>query len=228
MKKVTYTSCCLLFMSMLTISGLFAQNNINIPYNTGPTTFTINPPTVTNFFDDGGAANVYQNGSGVNSVITFAPSAAGQKIRATFSVFSTEASFDALYIFNGSTTASPLFASANGTTLGGFPAGGFWGTGSPGVQTSTAAAGTLTFQFRSDASVQSTGWAAVITQVGPCVPIAPANITASTGTANCTADVTTAVPTFNPAGCGDNLVLQYKVDGGALVTVPVPHTVGQT
>ncbi|MDV7401926.1 hypothetical protein RZS08_61465, partial [Arthrospira platensis SPKY1] len=53
-----------------------------------------------------------------------------------------------------------------------------------------------------------------------CIPVPSGDITASTGTTNCEADVTVPVPTFDPLGCDANNGLRYSFDGGAFVVVP--------
>src|SRR5690606_11480376 len=114
-------------------------------------------------------------------------------------------------------------SSGSPATAGGFPAGGWQGGQSPGVQQSSAPGGQLTFQFLSDFSVTLAGWSAVITEaVQPCMITAPANLSASTGLTTCLADVTTPLPTFNPTGCGANNTLRYSVDGGPVNIVPQP------
>jgi hypothetical protein len=227
MKKVTFTSLCLMLLGLFIWSGANAQTTVNMPFNNGPLTFTIAPPGTCffNFNDNGGAAGAYSNNSGVNSVVTFLPAnAVTHRIRVTFTSFSTEASWDALYIFNGPNTAAPLISSGLGGTIGGFPPGGWQGGGSPGVVTGTGATGGLTFQFRSDASVQFPGWTATVAQVpiSGCTLFAPANVSVSTGPSTCAADVVSAAPTFSPGGCQTAYTVQYNIDGGAYVTVPQP------
>src|SRR6187431_1055024 len=104
MKRITFTSWCLLVASMFALSGLNAQTNVNMPYNTGVfSTFTIAPPTTCslNFFDNGGAAGTYSNSSNPTlSVVTFAPTnAATHRVRVTWTSFGTENGWDALYIY---------------------------------------------------------------------------------------------------------------------------------
>jgi len=86
------------------------------------------------------------------------------------------------------------------------------------------ATGQLTFNFFSDFIVTSTGWAAVITQVdlAACAMTAPANISTSTGAVDCSANVTTALPSFSPGGCAAAFQLQYRVNGGAATIVGQP------
>src|SRR5258706_487356 len=119
-----------------------------------------------NFYDSGGPAGTYNVNE--NFTITFTPSTPGAHLNVLFTSFSTEFGWDALYVYNGPSTASPLISSGNGGTSGGFPAGGWGGTTLPGGVggiTSTDASGALTFQFRSDFSVNMAGWAAVISCV---------------------------------------------------------------
>ncbi|MBK8562402.1 MAG: hypothetical protein IPN76_03410 [Saprospiraceae bacterium] len=202
MKKRTLTYLGMVLLNVLFAAQLFAQTNVNMPFNTGPTTFTIAPPATCffNFFDDGGPGNNYSNNSGVNSIVTFAPSnAATHRVRATFSELTAENGWDALFIHNGNSVAAPLIAGTAGTVNFG---GGGWNS-NPGTITSTDATGALTFRFRSDASVPATGWVATVAQVpiNACAMTAPANITTGNSPASaCSANVTTAAPTFAPAG----------------------------
>ena len=197
----------------------FAQLNVNHPASGNAGTFSIAPPGTCsiNYYDNGGPGGAYST-SISNSTVTFAPSAAGKKIRCTFSSYSTEASFDFLTVYDGPTTGSPFIASTSGTVPP---------TNMPGniVQaTAGNASGQLTFSFFSDFIVTSTGWAAVITQVdlAACAIIAPANQIVSTGAADCSATITTALPLFNPGGCQSAFQLQYKLNGGAAVVIPQP------
>lgn len=153
MKKRTLTYLGMVLLNVLFAAQLFAQTNVNMPYNTGPTTFTIAPPATCffNFFDNGGPGGNYSNNSGVNSIATFAPSnPATHRIQANFSSLSAEVGWDALFIHNGNSVASPLIPGTATTFNFG---GGGWNS-SPGVVTSTDASGALTFRFRSDASVK--------------------------------------------------------------------------
>lgn len=241
MKKVTFTMYLMMLFGVMAVSGLTAQTNVNMPYNTGVfSTFTIAPPSTCsfNFFDNGGAGGNYSTSSNPTlSVVTFAPSnPATHRIRATFSSFSTENSFDALFIYNGNVAETPNIVNTGVTTVlpnqfnsgSGqnftFRAGGYQGGTTPGTVNSTAASGSLTFQFDADASVTSAGWVASISQVPivACGIVAPANITVSTGQFNCAADASVAPPAFNPAGCQSALTVRYAVDGGTPVVVPQP------
>ena len=221
MKKRNTQFWGLVLLGCLFGAQAFAQVNVNMPFNTGvQQTFAITPPNTCsyNFYDSGGPGGLYLTPSNfTTSVVTFAPSVGTNKINVAFASYNTEASFDALYVRDGATTADALIPSANGVPLGsvGVPAGGFWGTTPPNNPatsgsatavraTAANASGALTFQFYSDAFVNAAGWEASVTEVLPatCAMTAPANITAGTGAGDtdCAADVVTAVPSFNPAG----------------------------
>ena len=114
------------------------------------------------FTDPAGATANYVNNS--DYTVTICPSNPGDMVTVTFTAFGTEATWDALYVFNGNSISSTQIASTNiaGNVPGGL-AGGYWGTAIPGPFTSTSPNGCLTFRFRSDASVNSTGWIANVT-----------------------------------------------------------------
>jgi hypothetical protein len=114
------------------------------------------------FYDSGGATGDYSNGE--DRIITFFPTNSCDKVRLTFSAFSTENNYDGMQLFDGNSIAAPLISSglaagSNATTC---PAGSWRGSVSPGTVTSTAADGSLTIRFRSDGSVVSSGWAAAV------------------------------------------------------------------
>ncbi|KWW31096.1 MAG: hypothetical protein AUK64_410 [bacterium P201] len=108
------------------------------------------------FYDAGGPSNNYGNNQ--NYTMTFKPDTEGSMIRATFSEFSTEANFDYLYIYDGS--------SANATLIGQYD-----GSDSPGEVTATNEEGALTFRFTSDQGVTAFGWVATVSCVGDYEPL---------------------------------------------------------
>jgi len=97
--------------------------------------------------DTGGNSGEYTDNQEFVRVI--APNVTGQKVTLTFSAFSLETDYDYLYIYDGNSTAAPSFA-----------ANGYTGTTIPGPFTSTAADGSLTMRFFSDAGVTDDGWIA--------------------------------------------------------------------
>lgn len=91
----------------------------------------------------------------------------GDKVKVTFTSFNIEATYDALYVYDGPDSSFPLIDSGNPATFSGFPAGGYYGTTNPRPFTSTDPSGALTFVFLSDFSGSFTGWEADVT----CTPL---------------------------------------------------------
>ncbi len=120
------------------------------------------------FTDTGGVDGDYSNNE--DEVWTITPDA-GDAVTVIFTAFDVEANWDALYVFDGPDTSSPLISSGNPPTNTGFPAGGYWGTSIPGPFTSTHSTGALTFRFLSDGSVTRPGWIADVV----CLPVPPPN-----------------------------------------------------
>ena len=93
--------------------------------------------------------------------VTIYPTNPGELVTVTFSTFNTEANYDGLYVFDGNSINAPQIASSNpASSVPGALAGAFWGTSVPGPFTSSSADGSLTFRFRSDSSVNYSGWIA--------------------------------------------------------------------
>ncbi|MCW8940218.1 MAG: CUB domain-containing protein, partial [Flavobacteriales bacterium] len=124
--------------------SLFAQNYVSINACSG------------NFYDSGGAGGNYSNNEWT---ITTICSNSSNCVVVDFTSFNLESGYDDMYIYDGSSTASPLI-------------GVYTGTNSPGTITSTT--GCLTFDFASDFSATRAGWAATISCV-PCPPAPPTN-----------------------------------------------------
>ena len=136
------------------------------------------------FFDSGSGAADYQNSEAYT--VTLFPTSAGTKVQVNFNSFATEAQYDGLSIFNGNSIAAPLIGSGlpAGFNAGTCPAGSFYGTLSPGIITSSAADGSLTFRFTSDGSVLRAGWSAFVScVVAPTITsFTPANNNCGTST----------------------------------------------
>ena len=134
-----------------------------------------NSTTITNtgcsgtVYDPGGTGNYNNSQTGT---ITLYPSVGTDKVRLTFSSFSTESGYDGLVIYDGNNTSAPIISSglAAGTSATNCPAGSYYGTTSPSTVTSTAADGSLTLVFRSDGSTVSTGFEATISCFTPPAP----------------------------------------------------------
>ena len=102
------------------------------------------------FYDDGGPEDNYKDRR--DYTMTFLPAYPNHKIVAEFLSFNTEADYDYLYVYDGTSTAAPQIGHFNGTV-------------NPGTITATNASGALTFRFTSDQGVNASGWAAFITCV---------------------------------------------------------------
>jgi len=113
------------------------------------------------FLDSGGQIANYAHNE--NWTYTIAPENAAT-VTLVFSQFDTEAGYDFLNIYDGSSVAAPLIGSYSGTT-------------SPGTITSSG--GALTIRFTSDGSVYQSGWAANWTCQINCMLITEVNIPAS-------------------------------------------------
>ncbi|MDN3725448.1 T9SS type A sorting domain-containing protein [Aequorivita sp. SDUM287046] len=127
----------------------------------GPISFATPPACGGKFYDTGGPGGDYQNNENVTTTIT--PINSGEVVTVTFTAFEVEATWDALYVYDGPDTSSPLISSGNPPTNSGFPAGGYYGTSIPGPFVSTHPSGALTFVFMSDSSVPQSGWEADVT-----------------------------------------------------------------
>ena len=99
------------------------------------------------FYDNGGPNNNYGNNK--DYTMTFVPAIQGNKIRVDFVEFNTEAGYDYLYVYDGSSTSATLI-------------GRYDGINSPGTVMATNDAGTVTFRFISDRGVNSSGWVATV------------------------------------------------------------------
>ncbi len=123
--------------------------NQGLTYNMDNTPITLNTG---NFYDQGGISGNYSY-SGAALTKTFTPDIPTNKLRVTFTSFSTYNGSDILRIYNGPTTGSPLLGTYSSTSL-------------PPVLTSTHSTGTLTFQFTTGSGYTGAGWNAYIQSVG--------------------------------------------------------------
>ena len=151
-----------------TTDGSVVAAGWSATYTSGPPptgcineTFTTASGTIT---DNSGSSD-YQNNMTCEKLIQ--PTGGGT-ITLTFTAFSTEASYDLVRVYAGSTTSAPLLGTFSGSTL-------------PPVLTSSG--GSMLIRFTSDASVVAAGWSATYTS-GPPPPTGCINetFTAATGT----------------------------------------------
>lgn len=98
------------------------------------------------FTDTGGTTANY--GDNQTIVKTFYPSSGA--LTMNFTEFGLEQDYDFMYIYNGPSTSSPMFANGNGLT----------GSTLPGTFTSTHPSGAITVKFESDPAENDIGWKA--------------------------------------------------------------------
>lgn len=160
-------------------------------YNMGSSaTGTISNACGGTFYDSGGSGGSYGNNQ--NFTVTFcAP--AGQYLYLDFTAFSTEASYDYLYIYNGPSTASPLLSTSSGT-----------GLPNAGNNIYSTLGGCITIRFTSDGSVTGTGWTAAIGCVTslPTPPPAPGGTSCASANPFCTGTTYSFANNTNQASLG--------------------------
>ncbi len=169
------------------------------------------------FLDDG---NTGDYGNSGNYTRTICPAVAGELVQLTFLTFNVEQSgntscWDALYVYDGPTVASPLINSGKTSTIWAplpnpYGPGGYCGTENPGPFISTHPSGCLTFRFFSDNIITRPGWRARVdcfekpTNDNPCpaitatpLPVSPACVPVTSSNMGATATVGIPAP-----GCG--------------------------
>lgn len=99
------------------------------------------------FTDTGGTTGNY--GDNQTIIKTFYP-ASGSNLTMSFTEFGLEDGYDFMYVYNGPSTSSPMFAAGNALT----------GTTLPGTFTSTHPSGAITVRFVSDPAETGIGWKA--------------------------------------------------------------------
>ncbi|MBK6347764.1 MAG: PKD domain-containing protein [Bacteroidales bacterium] len=198
-----------------------------------PPIFNMTNGTITtctgDFYDSGGSASAYTDSE--NFTETFYPSTPGSMVRFTFSSFSTESGYDYLRIYNGTDATATLIGTYSGTT-------------GPGVVTANNPSGALTFNFTSDGSVTSTGWAAAIScynLVDP--PVADFSASSTTPSINSTVTFTdlsinsptswawtfspnTVIYTGGTNANSQNPQVQFTAQGAYTVSLTASNTYG--
>lgn len=146
---------------LFSLCGLLFPTVVKSQYCSGVTTLT----AASGSFSDGSGTNNYTDNSNCQWLIQ--PSGASS-ITLSFTSFETEASFDFVEIYDGTTTAATLLGSFSGTLL-------------PSPVTSTG--GAILVVFTTDASFNYSGWSAnytsIITQVAPVANPATGILTSS-------------------------------------------------
>lgn len=100
-------------------------------------------PCTDTIYDMGGPNRDYN--ANENYTYTIAPTGSSG-VTLNFTSFTTEANYDSLWIYNGTSTASPLLGKYTGTT-------------GPGTVSSTG--GAITIRVKSDGATQAAGWRAI-------------------------------------------------------------------
>ncbi len=142
-------------------------------------TTQIAPPTCGGTFTDlGGATGNYTGNT--DYIVTICPTTPGEQVTVTFTDFDTETNWDGLYIYDSDTVGVNQIDSGNpaANVPGGVP-GSFWGTTLPDPVTASTPSGCLTFRFRSDGSVNFSGWIANVTCAPPPTCPKPSLVTIS-------------------------------------------------
>ncbi|NNE32636.1 MAG: T9SS type B sorting domain-containing protein [Winogradskyella sp.] len=129
------------------------------------------------FYDSGGEFGPYGNDE--NFTTTICPQNANEFIILDFTDFSTQLNQDVMTIYDGDDTSAAII-------------GTYSGVASPGNITATSASGCITIEFVSNASGNTTGWAADIFCATPCQIIEP-TIDSTNPVAN-TSGVVTILP----------------------------------
>lgn len=112
------------------------------------------------FYDDGGPGADYAINQDVT--LTIYPQTPGSILVVTFQSFETEAAYDYLDIYDGTTTD----VTTGQSTL----VGHFSGNENPGMVSATNSDGALTFHFHSDYGVNKSGWEAYVRTVDIGIP----------------------------------------------------------
>ncbi|WP_339790373.1 MAG: fibronectin type III domain-containing protein [Imperialibacter sp.] len=149
------------------------------------------------FLDPGGASNYT---SSLDIVLTVEPELPNTRTSISFSSFQLENNYDYLYIYDGSTTASPLLATLTGGSI-------------PADYTASGVDGTLTFRFTSDGSAEYAGWEAQITCLAATAPSQAAGVTFENTSSSSTTAKWTAPANGGSPITGYTLQMKEGVDG---------------
>lgn len=135
------------------------------------------------------------------------PSAAGQTVNVSFTVFQTEPDYDFMYVYDGIGTGAPMLDMVSGNVI-------------PGPYTASNIDGALTFEFISDEALNYAGWRATANCTLGTAHNTFANLTYYPNPVNGNITITapqglTGIAVYNVAG---QLLLQKKVNSATDVT----------
>lgn len=135
------------------------------------------------------------------------PSAAGQAVNVSFTIFDTEPDYDYMYVYDGIGTSAPMLAMLSGSDIA-------------DTFTASNADGALTFEFISDEALNAAGWSATVNCTLGTAHNTFANLTYYPNPVN--GNITIAAPegltgiaVYNVAG---QLLLQKKVNSATDIT----------
>jgi hypothetical protein len=163
------------------------------------------------FYDSGGSSGNYSNNESL--IFTICPENAGQRTKVEFTEFLSELNTDTIKIYDGDSTNDILFGVFSGSR-----------SISTFVPTINNASGCLTFEFTSNSTITSLGWAANISCLEPCQDItAQSDSTNPAPNAEGFIDVCIGDPiTFNGSGTfevdGTGATYNWDLGNGTTVT----------
>lgn len=153
------------------------------------------------FYDDGGSSLNY--GNSMNLTQTFTAPTPDYRIRVTFNTFDTEANYDSLSVYDGTTTAVSNFM------------GKYTGTFTPPTQYSTKES--ITFHFVSDAATNATGWDATIS----CFGLTGATPTSASQSKTVVLTINGSNTEFGLAPYPNNIILKHSVTTNSFSTAAI-------
>lgn len=155
------------------------------------------------FYDDGGDLSNYSNN--LNLTYTIIPTT-GNLLEVNFASFDLENGFDFLKIYNGNSTAAPIIG----------PLNGFTGSNNPGIITSGAIDGSLTFEFLSNSTNNLSGWQAALNCVANVCSGTPVAGTILQPTLNCINNASSLTLSGASSGAGISYQWQESDDDGVV------------
>lgn len=191
-----------------------SDGSVNYPGWEGCVTLGDPPPPdpcLEMFYDRGGATGNYPNGDTYTKLYT--PTNAGEKVSIKFTSFDTESGWDGLMIYDGPNASSPLISSGYTYGSGTCPDGAWSGTSTYSAVgktfTSSAPGGELYFVFRSDSSVNYSGWVACVKSIIP-IPLDCIEIFYDSGGAGGNyPDYDNYTRTFTPVNSGEKVSVEF-------------------
>ncbi|MDB5256770.1 MAG: Ig domain protein group 2 domain protein [Chitinophagaceae bacterium] len=153
-------------------------------------------------YDSGGSAGNY--GLNQDGSMTINPATVGNKVKAQFSVFVTEGSYDKLYVYDGTSTSATLLGTYSGTVV-------------PSDLTATNGSGALTFRFVSDYSNVFAGFAINLSCVSSTVAVTGISVSPTSASVQ-KGNTTSLVATITPSSA-TNKTVSWSSSNTSVATV---------